>query len=129
MNPDLPFAFLITSFADDEKFQSVRHGGIDPAAAAFGYPVYRIDEIPTDSPIVEATRHYISLADFVIADLSGARPNCYYEVGYATPQVGPSFVSTKASSPHLTSRDSRSLAIAAVALFAENSNPTCSRTC
>lgn len=83
MNPDDPYCFLICSFADDPQLLAARREGIDPAARTFGFPAYRVDEIPAVDNVIAATRRHIGDADFVIADLSGQRPNCYYEVGYA----------------------------------------------
>ena len=83
MNPDDPYCFLVTPFAEDQGWLLARKEGINPATRRFGFPAYRIDEIPAADAVVDATRRHIANADFVIADLSGARPNCYYEVGYA----------------------------------------------
>jgi hypothetical protein len=83
MNPDDPYCFLICSFADDPELLAARKQGIDPATRAYGFPAYRVDEIPAPDNVIAATRRHIGDADFVIADLSGQRPNCYYEVGYA----------------------------------------------
>jgi hypothetical protein len=83
MNPDMPYCFLVTSFEEDERLLEARRAGIDPATRTFGFPTYRIDEIPKSGLVVTATREHIANAYFVIADLTGQRPNCYYEVGYA----------------------------------------------
>jgi hypothetical protein len=83
MNPDDPYCFLITSFSNESELLVARAEGINPATERFGFPTYRIDEIPSQESVIEATRHHIAAADFVIADLTGSRPNCYYEVGYA----------------------------------------------
>jgi hypothetical protein len=83
MNPDDPYCFLICSFADDPELLAARAQGINPATRCFGFPTYRVDEIPAPDNVIEATRRHIADADFVIADLTGQKPNCYYEVGYA----------------------------------------------
>jgi hypothetical protein len=83
MNPDDPYCFLICSFAEDRELLAAREYGINPATRRFGFPAYRIDEIAAPDNVIEATRRYIADSDFVIADLSGQKPNCYYEVGYA----------------------------------------------
>jgi hypothetical protein len=83
MNPDLPYCFLVTSFAEEDRIVEAREVGIKPATATFGFPTYRIDEIPKNDFVVAATREHIANAYFVVADLTGQRPNCYYEVGYA----------------------------------------------
>lgn len=82
-DPELPYAFLITRFEESDESLAIRTLGVDPAAKKYGFPVYRIDEIPFSSAVIEGTRESIAGADFVIADLTGSRPSCYYEVGYA----------------------------------------------
>jgi hypothetical protein len=72
MDPDMPYAFLVCSFSEEKKLLAARHEGIDPALDKFGLPVYRIDEIPSSSPVIDASRSAFEGADVVIADLSGA---------------------------------------------------------
>lgn len=47
MNPDDPYCFLITPFDNDPERAKVRREGIDPATRRFGFPTYRVDEIPS----------------------------------------------------------------------------------
>lgn len=60
-----------------------RRFGIDKATARYGFKTVRVDDVPRPETITAATHQRIAMADFVIADLTDARPNCYYEVGYA----------------------------------------------
>ena len=73
MNPDDPYCFLICSFDDDPELLAARADGINPATQRFGFPAYRIDEIPAPDNVIEATRRHIADADFVIADLTDAK--------------------------------------------------------
>ena len=57
--------------------------GIKPALERTGYQSVRIDKEPFTGPIVEQIKREISEAELVIADLTGANPNVYLEVGYA----------------------------------------------
>jgi nucleoside 2-deoxyribosyltransferase len=54
-----------------------------------GYVCERVDEAAFTGDIVERIRDGIRNAEFVIADLTDARPNVYLEVGYAWGQGRP----------------------------------------
>jgi len=68
---------------------SPRHGrhvydqGIKPALESFKYFPSRIDVQSKSESIGASLRSEIASSYFCIADLSFARPNCYYEIGYA----------------------------------------------
>ena len=74
--------FVIMKFGD-EDLDSAYDGVVKPLGKEFGYKVVRVDEIQDSGNISEQILENISTSKIVIADLSGERPNCYYEAGFA----------------------------------------------
>ncbi len=74
--------FVIMKF-DDEHLDSAYKGVIRPVGEEFGYRVLRIDEIEDSGMITSQIIETIVESEIVLADLTGARPNCYYETGVA----------------------------------------------
>lgn len=56
---------------------------IKPAVRQFQFKIQKADEISHTGTITDAILDSINRSRFLIADLTDARPNCYYEVGYA----------------------------------------------
>jgi nucleoside 2-deoxyribosyltransferase len=75
-------AFVVMRFTDDD-LDSAYLGVMKPVLEQFDYSVIRIDEVPDSGEINDQVRNEILGSALVLADLTGERPNCYYEAGYA----------------------------------------------
>lgn len=67
----------------DEYLDSAYKGVIRPLGEEFGYRVIRVDDIEDSGLITDQILEHIAESELVLADLTGARPNCYYETGIA----------------------------------------------
>jgi hypothetical protein len=74
--------FVVMKYGDDE-LDSAYEGVIKPVGCDFGFDVHRIDEIQDSGNITQQILESIASSALVLADLTGERPNCYYEAGYA----------------------------------------------
>lgn len=74
--------FIIMKFGD-EILESAYKASYKPAIRKFGLAPIRIDEIPDSGKISDQILETIAESKYIIADLSGERPNCYYEAGFA----------------------------------------------
>ena len=75
-------AFIIMKFGD-EYLNSTYQLVIRQVLLDYGYTPLRIDEVQDSGRITDQILSSILSAKLVIADLSGERPNCYYEAGFA----------------------------------------------
>lgn len=74
--------FVIMKF-DDSVLDSAYKGVIQPIVKKHKYKPIRIDDIQDSGKITDQIIEEISKSEIVIADLTGERPNCYYEAGFA----------------------------------------------
>jgi len=76
------YAFFICPFGNSEIDHNYEYV-IKPIVRQHQFTIERVDEISHTQEITDIILSAISRSKFVIADLTDARPNCYYEVGYA----------------------------------------------
>jgi hypothetical protein len=73
--------FVIMPYGSASHSRFVYDRGIKPVVEALGLVPRRVDRETLPDSI--GARIRAQIADSCIADLSFARPNCYYEIGYA----------------------------------------------
>jgi nucleoside 2-deoxyribosyltransferase len=85
-------AFVIMKFTKngeetrelDAALEEVYNKAIHPVLREFRYEVIKVDEIrESNKKITDQILLNLERCEVVIADLTGERPNCYYEAGYA----------------------------------------------
>jgi len=74
--------FVIMKF-NDKALDSAYEGVIKKIAKSYKYRAFSINEIQDSGKINEQILEEISKSEIVLADLTGERPNCYYEAGFA----------------------------------------------
>lgn len=74
--------FVISKFGD-KIIDSAYEGVIKPVFEKYKIGVVRVDEIQDSGKIDDQILSNIAESKYVLADLSGSRPNCYYETGFA----------------------------------------------
>ena len=67
--------FVIMKFGD-KQLDSAYEGVIKPVIREFGYSPLRIDEVQDSGKITDQVLEAIATSRYVVADLSGERPNC-----------------------------------------------------
>jgi hypothetical protein len=72
-------AFVVMSFAPEagEAFDAMKD-----ACEKCGIKAVRVDQEISSGPIMDRIIGHLKETKYVIADLTGARPNVYYEIGY-----------------------------------------------
>lgn len=76
--------FMIMSFAGDPQLADYREA-VEILCKEVGFDALRTDTRPATEThqIIDRIHEMIDACGFVIADLTNARPNVYYEIGYA----------------------------------------------
>jgi len=76
--------FVIMSFAETDQFEDYV-AAVKAVCQEAGFEAIRTDSRPSGEThsIIDKIHEGIQTCGFVIADLTDARPNVYYEVGYA----------------------------------------------
>lgn len=73
--------FVIMSFNDEHR--DSYFVAIQPTLRALGFNAVRVDEIQHNNTVTKEIYEAIEKSVFVVADLTGEKPNVYYEVGWA----------------------------------------------
>ncbi len=73
--------FIIMSFAKEHR--DAFHVAIEPVLKKLGFNPIRVDQIQHNATVTPEILRQIERSVFVVADLTGEKPNVYYEVGYA----------------------------------------------
>ena len=76
-------AFILMSMDPANPSLTDVSNAIKSACEAFGLRAIRIDDVEHQDRITDRILENIESAEFIVADLSGEKPNVYYEVGYA----------------------------------------------
>ena len=76
-----PHVFVAMPFS--EEMEDVYYYGIQSPVNAAGYLCERVDVVPFSGDILNRIKERIETASFVVAELTGANPNVFLEVGYA----------------------------------------------
>jgi len=76
-----PHVFVAMPFA--AEMSDLYHYGIERAVSSSDYLCERIDQIPSTGDVLPRIKEKIKTSRFVVAELTGANPNVFLEVGYA----------------------------------------------
>ncbi len=74
--------FVVMKFGDSE-LDSAYEGVMKPLIKKFGLGCLRIDEVGSAGLITEEIQEAIAASEVILCDLSGNRPNCHFETGFA----------------------------------------------
>jgi hypothetical protein len=76
-----PHIFVAMPFSED--MEDIYYYGIQPSVHSAGFLCERVDLTAFTGDILDRIKSRIESSELVIADLTGANPNVYLEVGYA----------------------------------------------
>lgn len=82
LTPSEKQIFVVMKF-NDGILNSAYQRVIKPIGESFGYRIIRVDEIQDSGNINAQILENIAKSKIVLADLTGGKPNCYYEAGFA----------------------------------------------
>jgi hypothetical protein len=77
------YAFIAMPIDTDDPALVDVHDAIKEAAHRCGILAERVDEPPSNERITDRILESIRKAEYVIVDLTGAKPNVFFEAGYA----------------------------------------------
>jgi hypothetical protein len=77
-----PGRCFIASWLDAEMDEPYANG-IEPAVRECGYEPFWMKNIPENKGITDRIISEVRRAQFIVADLTGQRPNVYFEAGFA----------------------------------------------
>jgi hypothetical protein len=80
---DETLCFVIMSFSGNPQLKDFYQKAVKPTVERMGYRCARVDEQQFNGSIRDQILTNIRQARFLVADLTEARPNCYYELGVA----------------------------------------------
>lgn len=80
---DPTLCLVIMSFSESPSLCDFYEKAVKPTVAALGYKCERMDEQHFNGSITRQLLRNIRQARFIVADMTEARPNCYYELGIA----------------------------------------------
>ena len=80
---DPNLCFVVISFSGNPVLADFYEKAIKPTITDLGYRCERVDEQHFNGSIREQIFRNVRRAKFVVADMTEARPNCYYELGVA----------------------------------------------
>ena len=74
--------FVIMKFGS-KQLDSAYEGVVKPLFEEYGIDVLRVDEIQDSGKISDQILNNIAESKYIFSELSGERPNCYYETGFS----------------------------------------------
>jgi len=80
-SPSEKKVFIIMSFQDQHR--DAYFVAIEPTLKKMGFEPIRVDQIQHNNTVTSEILRELESAAFVVADLTGERPNVYYEIGWA----------------------------------------------